>query len=305
MPNRNTPSIGCVGLTVDINNCRVKFLHDKVLSECDNVRELIINEIESDLNAINLLTSADSRFTGRVIVTKDLPTIDPFLLPCGLQIEEEARIKTHGLDIIYIGGNYRTRFNHHMLTEERKLSIKHANWDPCKAIYDTNNFTIERLTGTVSSQDVSYLLEMFNLCFDSYLVPLNENLIQNAAKHAIFYVARDLSGQIIASAIGESLEVGPLTFLEISEEMAHPIKRIRGAATACAKQVIIDGKANLPGNVIPFWEARMLKNILGMSRAIGLTEFCGVLHQHCVISSREVSIEQTKFGSLAVFAEPV
>jgi len=301
-----SPSIGTPGTVVDHVNRRVKGLHASIMSSVEEVVTSLAESILVDQDAIKLLSSMNVRFTARVI-GKNLGQIRSFKLPGGINVTEEARIPAfNDLDIIYLGGNSRGRVNILNLENERNLSSAAMQWNPSDVFIEPEGVTFERLSGHVSARDVARLIEIYQLCFIKYLVALNEALIQSAARNSILIVARDKNGEIIASTIGESLQYGPMTLLEISEQVAHPNYRIKGAATGCARRVIEEGRRTLPGPVIPFWEARMWRNVLGMSKPIGLTEYGGILHQHCLISSPPefTSIDQTKYGSLAVFYAP-
>ncbi|MBI2888681.1 MAG: hypothetical protein HYY10_02030 [Candidatus Liptonbacteria bacterium] len=305
----NTPSIGSVGLTVDAGNKRVKVLRTEVFTSIEEAKAALIEGVAGSCDAKRLLSGKTARFTARVIGS-NLGTITPFPLPGGIAVQEEARIRTaSGLDVVYVGGNARERLNAQGLAEEQQLSAEATRWHPQSAAAFTHpeEATFERLTSSVSDADVAELVAMYHLCFTSYLVPLDEALVRGAAANSIFFVARNGDGRIIASAIGESLRVGPLTLLEVSEEAAHPKLRIRGAASGCARMVIAEGRQSLEPPVVAFWEARMWRNILGMGQAVGLTKLGGVLHQHCTIASPpEFTSLSNKgeFGSLAVFYAP-
>lgn len=307
MNGTTTPSIGSIGLTVDGNNQRVKILHNKVFSSADEVKACLTEDIAGIPDARKLLASPTSRFTARVIGKGVLP-LGSFSLTDGFRVTEEARIRTSsGLDIIYVGGNAKGRVNEAGLATERKLALENIfRRERILLPPDISGVSFERLTYPVSKTDAGQLIDMYRLCFTSYLVPLDEALVQGAAKGSIFFIARDGEGRIIASAIGESLRVGPVTLFEISEEASHPKLRVRGAASGCARKVIEEGKRVLETPIVPFWEARMWRNILGMGQMVGLTEYVGILHQHCKISSPPefTSLPQTEFGSLAVFHAP-
>lgn len=298
--SESTPSIGNLGLTVDYLNNRVKILSGEVFQLVSSIREYLMSIISKNIEALELLSKENTRFTARII-GKGIGEIIPIKLNEGLIIYEEARIKTSfGLDIIYLGFNGRSRFNSLQLKQEIQLS-KEASC--CIAsISEPSNVIFERLFSP-TEKDVEQLLEMYRLCFTDYLVPFDRNLVVNAAKGAIFFIARNENGRIISSAIGESLRVGPLTFLEISEVAAHPLYRIKGAASGCARRVVSMGRETLYPPVVVFWEARMWRNVLGISNIVGLNNLGGILHQHCRIASPKefTSIEQTIYGSLAVF----
>ncbi len=306
MKTTTSPSIGSIGTTVDTTNLRVKVLSDRVFSTGYEVARCLAVETDTQNGTCRqLLLNRAVRFTARVI-GKDLPTIPPFAIFGGIVLNEEARIKTSaGLDVVYVGGNALDRLNQEGAQAERRLAEQAVVLHPELAVpVCPEGVTFERLTTPVSPDDVRQLIEMYRLCFTSYLVPIDEALVQGAAVNSIFFVARDGEGRIIASAIGESLRVGPLTLLEVSEEAAHPVLRVRGAASGCARRVIKEGVASLKPPVVPFWEARMWRNILAMGPNVGLSEFGGILHQHCRISSpaRFTSLPQSEFGSLAVFS---
>ena len=298
----NTPSIGLVGLTADENNKRVKVLRAEVFSSLKQVETCLNECVAASCDAKRILATSTARFTSRVI-GQDLEPVRQFALPSGVVIREEARIETSfGLDVVYVGGNAAERLDRASLAAEKEISIAAAF--PASPTPEPERVVFERLHNPVSAEDAAQLVEMYRLCFTSYLVSLDEVLVQTAAANSIFIVARDEAGRIIASAIGESLRVGPVTLLEVSEEAAHPILRVRGAASGCARRVIAEGKHILPSPVVAFWEARMWRNILGMGPRVGLTEFAGVLHQHCRIASpaeRTSLPNKGEFGSLAVF----
>ena len=300
-PDGTSPNIGVLGITVDSKiNRRVKALFDDILSSVYDVQHFLCEAVANNHDAMNLLSDPLSRFTCRVIVPKDqVGRINPFTLSCGLTIGEEARIITESHDIVYIGGNGHKRFNGTELEQEWWLATDYTR--PHNKRVDHTEATLQQLT-SASDQDIADLLEMYQLCFNSYLVPLNEDFIRAATQNTIFWVARNESNKIVASAAGESLQVGPLTLFEVSEVAAHPLLGIRGAASECVKLVVQQGKTTLPGNVIAFMEARMWRNILGMAYNVGLGNLAGILHQHCLISSPPQfnSIHQTKYGSLAV-----
>jgi len=302
----STPSIGSIGVAVDEINGRVKVLRAEVFSSVEQVRARLTEGVAVNRDAKKLLLLSTTRFTARVIAKK-LGPIGPLTLPGGIVVQEEARIRTSvGLDVVYVGGNANGRMDAAGLITEKKLSIGATRWHSEIALADLSGVSFERVTHPVSVDDVNQLVAMYQLCFTSYLVPLDEALVQGAAAHSIFFVARDERGRIIASAIGESLRVGPLTLLEVSEEAAHPQLRVKGAASGCARRVIEEGKKLLEPPVVAFWEARMWRNILGMGQQVGLTQFGGVLHQHCRIASPPefTSLPQTAYGSLAVFYAP-
>ncbi len=300
-PNVTSPSIGILGITVDPRtNFRVKALFNNVLTSVLEIQQFLCDEITSNNEAMNLLRHPMSRFTCRVVVPKDqVGRINSFVLPCGLTIGEEARIITESSHIVYVGGNGHKRFDGAELEQEWLLATEYTRAH--NRTIDHTEATFQQLT-SATEQDIADLLEMYRLCFDSYLVPLNENFIRAATQNTIFWVARNENGKIVASAAGESLCLGHFTLFEISEVAAHPQFSIRGAASQCVKQVIKQGKTTLPGNVVAFMEARMWRNILGMAYNVGLGNFAGILHQHCLISSPAQfnSIHQTKYGSLAV-----
>jgi hypothetical protein len=301
----SAPSIGSVGLTVDVSNNRVKVLCPEVLRSEIQVETCLNDMVWESPDAKELLSSPTARFTARVIGNKGIP-IPQFKLPGDIIVGEEARIHVGILDVVYMGGNAHGRLDRLGLVAERQLAMEATHWDPAMGTADHKGATFERLTYPMARTDVDQLIKMYHLCFTSYLVPLDEALVQGAAANSIFFVARNKDRRIIASAIGESLRVGPLTFLEISEEAAHPELRIRGAASECVRMVIVEGKKSLELPVVAFHEARMWRNVLGMGQKVGLTQFGGVLHQHCTIaSSKELtSIPQTSYGSLAVFYAP-
>ncbi len=304
----STPSIGSVGLTVDDGNKRVKVLRTEVFTSVEEAKAALTEGVTGNHDAQRLLSSSNARFTARVI-GRNLGTIAPFPLPGGVVVQEEARIHAaSGLDVVYVGGNAHERLNASGLVAERQLAAEAARWHPQSAATFTHpeGATFERLTCPVSDADVAELVAMYRLCFTSYLVPLDEALVRGAAANSIFFVARNREGRIVASAIGESLRVGPLTLLEVSEEAAHPKLRIKGAASGCARMVIAEGGKSLEPPVVAFWEARMWRNILGMGQTVGLTQLGGILHQHCTIASPPefTSLSQTAFGSLAVFYAP-
>jgi len=298
--NTATPSIGNLGLTVDYFNNRVKVLSDKIFQSVSDIQEYLISLISGDFKSLELLSTNHARFTARVIGS-GIEKIDEFELHDGITICEEARIKTTaGLDVIYLGFNGKGRMNLTQLGEELKLSKEASS---CSAfVPEPQNVVFERLT-LPTDKDRIELLEMYRLCFTDYLVPFNKELIVNAAKGAIFFIARNENGRIVASAIGESLKVGPLTFLEVSEVATNPLYRIKGAASGCARRVIQESRRTFEEPLVVFWEARMWRNVLGISTIVGLKNLGGILHQHCRIASPKefTSIEQTLYGSLAVF----
>lgn len=300
----STPSIGSVGLTADETNRRVKVLCSEVFSSVEQTKTCLIEIVAGDCNGKKLLTRSSARFTSRVI-GRNLGQIEEFSLG-EILVREEGRIRTSiGLDVVYVGGNGFDRLDLTSFNAEKKLSA--ASAFPATPLPEPEEVAFERLYHPVSAEDVARLVEMYKLCFTSYLVRLDEAFVQTAAAGSIFFVARNHDGKIIASAIGESLRVGPLSLLEVSEEAAHPILRVRGAASGCARRVIEEGKRILTPPVVAFWEARMWRNILGMGPRVGLTEFAGVLHQHCRIASpAEFTSLSNKgeFGSLAVFYAP-
>lgn len=300
----NTPSIGSVGLTADEINKRVKVLCAEVFHSDKQAKSCLTEIVASNRDAGKLLSHSSARFTARVI-GKNLGPIEQFSLG-GILAKEEGRIRTSfGLDVVYVGGNGFDRLDPTSFSDEKKLSAAAAS--PATPPPEPQEVAFERLHHPVSAEDVAQLVEMYKLCFTSYLVQLDEILVQTAAAGSIFFVARNQDEKIIASAIGESLRVGPITLLEVSEEAAHPILRVRGAASGCARRVIVEGKRTLTSPVVAFWEARMWRNILGMGPRVGLTEYAGVLHQHCRIASpAEFTSLSNKgeFGSLAVFYAP-
>lgn len=300
----NTPSIGSVGLTADEINKRVKVLCAEVFSSEEQAKVCLTEIVAKGCDAKKLLSHSSARFTARVI-GRNLGPIEQFALG-GILAKEEGRIRTSfGLDVVYVGGNGFDRLDLTSFNAEKRLSAAAAS--PATPPPEPEEVVFERLQHPVSDEDVEQLVEMYKLCFTSYLVQLDETLVQTAAANSIFFVARNQDGKIIASAIGESLRVGPITLLEVSEEAAHPILRVRGAASGCARRVIAEGKRTLTPPVVAFWEARMWRNILGMGPRVGLTEYAGVLHQHCRIASpAEFTSLSNKgeFGSLAVFYAP-
>jgi len=304
----NTPSIGSIGLTVDETNKRVKVLCEQEFQCAEEAQNFLIGVVGRIDEALSLLKSADARVTSRVLLPAGM-SVPQFRID-GLVIREEARIRVNqrmNLDIVYLGGNGPSRMDLEALTDE--ITISTAVAIPAAPMSEStgSGVTFERLRHPVSAEDVAQLLEMYQLCFTSYLVPLDEVLVQGAASNSIFIVARNERRQIIASAIGESLRVGPVTLLEVSEEVAHPTLRIKGAASGCARRVIAEGKRTLTPPVVAFWEARMWRNILGMGPRVGLTEYAGVLHQHCLIASPDSLTtirNKGEFGSLAVFYAP-
>jgi hypothetical protein len=273
------------------------------MTSAGEIPACLIEDVVRDKGASTLLFRDSTRFTARVF-GQGIGEVKPFPFTGGIIVSEEARIQTSlGLDIIYLGGNRGDRMDPDLLVAERQLALAaaapHTNVGEPDVVF-------ERLTDP-TPRDVTQLLEMYGLCFTQYLVPIDEELVRSAAANSIFFVARDKQDRIIASSIGESLRTGPLTLLEISEEAAHPKLRVRGAASGCARRVVEEGKQNLGPTTVAFWEARMWRNILGMSQQVGLSEFAGILHQHCRISSPpEVTSLQNKgeFGSLAVFYSP-
>lgn len=299
----STPSIGTLGLTVDQTNCRVKILREKVMTSAQEIHACLREDVARDKGASTLLSLSNTRFTARVFGQR-ISFVKPFSLANGIAVSEEARIRTSfGLDIIYLGGNGSGRLDSDLLVAERQLALAATAPHPSVGEFDA---VFERLTDP-SPRDVTELLEMYRLCFTQYLVSIDEALVRGAAENSIFYVARNDQGRIVASSIGESLRVGPLTLLEVSEEAAHPVFRVKGAASGCARRVIEEGKRTLNPPVVAFWEARMWRNILGMSQQVGLTEFGGILHQHCKIASppEVTSLSNSgDFGSLAVFYAP-
>ena len=299
---KSTPSIGSVGVTVDEKSLRVKVLHEDVFFEEEAIRQALSHDVGKSIPAWAILQHPEGRFTARVIGQR-LASLTPFRLSSGIEVREEARIRTSaGLDIVYVGGSGEGRTHADNLRNERDLAQAAFLQRPVP-LPEVRGVTFERLSTQLSKKDITGLLEMYRLCFTSYLVDLDESLVQGAAANSLFFVARNRDGTIIASAIGESLRVGPLTLLEVSEEASHPELRVKGAASMCAKMVIEEGKRCLRAPVVPFWEARMWKNIIGMGPRVGLTEYGGILHQHCLISSPPefTTIPQTKYGSLAVF----
>ena len=298
---QTAPSIGNIGIKIDNVNKRVKILCPNEFRTVIDIKNFLKSTIYKNTEAVELLKKFDTRFTSRIF-GKEIGFIDEFEIQDGLFVSEEARIKTSvGLDIIYIGGNRKNRLDLEQLKKEQALSLASSQ---CTAIVpEPADVTFEELTYPLSKSDVAQLLEMYSLCFTDYLVPLDQELIQSAAKSSIFIVARNEKKRIIASAIGESLRVGTLTLLEISEVAAHPTLRIKGAASGCARRVINIGKAKLDSPVIAFWEARMWRNVLGIAPLVGLTHLGGILHQHCRISApaQFTSVKQTMYGSLAVF----
>lgn len=300
----NTPSIGSIGLTADKTNKRVKVLCAEIFHSDEQAKACLTEIVAKDCDAKKLLSHSSARFTARVI-GRNLRHIDQFSLG-EILAKEEARIRTRfGLDVVYVGGNGFDRLDLTSFNAEKRLSAAAAS--PATPPPDPKEVAFELLHHPVSDEDVAQLVEMYKLCFTSYLVQLDETLVQMAAAGSIFFVARNQDGKIIASAIGESLRVGPITLLEVSEEAAHPILRVRGAASGCARRVIAEGKRTLTPPVVAFWEVRMWRNILGMGPRVGLTEYAGVLHQHCRIASpAEFTSLSNKgeFGSLAVFYAP-
>ena len=298
-----SPNIGALGVNVDLVNCRVKVLFDQIFTTTHDIQNCLKNSISSNYEATTLLADPLARFSARIITAKDqVATIKPFQLISGLVIHEEARITIGSYNLIYVGGNQAQRFDQAEFNQEQELAEKYTRRQPS---YVDTSATFERMT-VVSQKDIDELMEIYQACFSSYLVPLDEQLIQTAASNSIFWVARNNEDRIVASAIGEHLKLGPLTLLEVSEVAAHPNHRVRGAATGCVKRVINEGKATLPHHVLAFMEARMWQNILGMCQSVGFKCFAGILHQHCIISTPPIfnSIPQTAYGSLAVCYAP-
>lgn len=296
-----TPSIGSIGTKVDHVNNRVKVLCSNEFNSIEEIKKYLKSSIEKNSEAKELLKISNVRYTARVF-GRDINTIGEFEIGDGLIVSEEARIQTSiGLDIIYVGGNQKNRIESSQLEKEKKLSLDSSHHT--ESVPEPSQVTFDQLTYPLNESDVKQLLSMYHLCFTDYLVNLNEELVQSAARGAIFIVARDENKRIIASAIGESLRVGPLTLLEISEVAAHPTLRIKGAASGCVRRVINTGHISLMSPVVAFWEARMWRNILGIGPSVGLPFLGGVLHQHCKIASTEqfTSVPQTPYGSLAVF----
>ena len=296
-----TPSIGTIGTKVDHINNRIKVLCDYEFTSVEDINNYLKLTIKNNSEVDEMLESFNVRFTARVF-GKGIDFVNNFEIHEGLTVSEEARIKTSiGLDIIYIGGNQKNRLKLDQLKQERELSLDSSH---CTAIVpEPHEVTFEQLSYPLNQKDVIQLLEMYHLCYTDYLVSLDEELVQSASRGAIFIVARDNQERIIASAIGESLRVGPITLLEISEVAAHPALRVKGAASGCVRRVINTGKKELKTPVVAFWEARMWRNVLGIGPLVGLPNFGGVLHQHCKIASTQqfTSVPQTPYGSLAVF----
>ena len=296
-----TPSIGSIGTKIDTINNRIKILSSKEFDNAISIKEYLINKVKNNSLAQELLRSDTVRFTSRVF-GRGIKKMEEFEVCEGITVSEEARIKTStGLDIIYIGGNQKNRIEPEQLKKERELSLNSSHCT--ESVPEPQEVSFNQLTYPLKKSDVEQLLEMYHLCFTDYLVEIDEELVQSAARDAIFIVARNENKRIIASAIGESLRVGPLTLLEISEVAAHPTLRIKGAASGCVRRVINTGYISLMSPVVPFWEARMWRNILGIGPSVGLPFLGGVLHQHCKIASTEqfTSVPQTPYGSLAVF----
>jgi hypothetical protein len=295
-----SPNIGCLGITADFTNNRVKGLFDDMFFSAKEIEKYLFSHIHYNNEAMILLQQPNARFTARFITPKGLVGATRIVLPGGIEVSEEARITTNQFDIIYLGGNGPERFDSVEYSQEWKLAMKCMQ--PHHQSKTEVNASFHRLNSSISAQDIKELLDIYHSCFRSYLVPLDDDFIKTAAETSIFWVARNSEGTIVASAIGESLKLEPITLFEISEVAAHPDLRIRSAASGCVKRVVEEGKKTLPGHVVAFMEARMWQNILGMSQTVGLSCFAGILHQHCCISSQEryTSIPQTPYGSLAV-----
>lgn len=295
-----SPSIGKLGVNVDHDNNRVKVLPGNILSCKRDIISCLQDNISSNTDAVALLAKEDARFTARVLtLNSQIGIIPPFEISPKLLVSEEARITIGAYDLIYIGGNMPGRFDEKLLAIEWEFAKKETS-SPQIPVGEVPA-TFHRLR-ELTKKDIRELLDMFQHCYTSYLVQLNEYLLKNAARNSIFMVARDSKGRIVACAIGESLRVGPITLFEISEGAAHPNYRVRGAASECIKLVLAEGKRTLPHPIFAYIEARLWKNILGISQGIGFDHFAGILHQHCIISTPTIfnSIPQTKYGSLAV-----
>lgn len=296
----NSPSIGKPGVNVDYDNNRVKVLPENILHSKRDIISCLHDNLSSNTDARAVLTTNDARFTARVLTPRNqIDKISSFNVTSNLLVSEEARISIGAYDLIYVGGNTPGRFDKKLLALERETTLELVN--SVQRPVSSVNATFHRLR-ELTDKDIRELTEMFELCYTSYLVQLNDFLLRNAARNSIFMVARNSEGRIITCAIGESLRLGPITLFEISEGASHPIYRVKGAATECIKQVLAEGKRTLAPQVFAFIEARIWKNITGISKTLGYTEYAGILHQHCVISTPSIfnSIRQTKYGSLAV-----
>lgn len=296
----SSPSIGSLGVNVDWTNKRVKALFENNFSGEQEIISCLKDEIYAKTEATTLLAQEDARFTARVLTPRNqIEKIGPIEIFPKLFVYEEARISIGSYDLIYVGGNMVNRIDEELLAKEWEFAIEQTSsiQRPIGEVPATFHLLKE-----LTEKDIQELLDMFKHCYNSYLVELNRELIKNAAKNSIFFVARNLEGRIVACAIGESLKLGPITLFEISEGAAHPIYRVKGAASECIRRVLAEGKRSTSNQIFAFIEARLWQNSLGNSSGVGFTQFTGILHQHCVISTPAMfnSIPQTKYGSLAV-----
>lgn len=297
----SSPSIGNVGIDVDKRNKRVKILMQYKFYHVNDFIDCTADLINSTPEAEVLLQQGSARLSIRVVVPSEMP-LKRFYLS-RMAVREEARIRTpYGFDLVYVGGNTHGRRNETERQIERSLAS-----NACLRslpIHKPRGVTYHKLSYPIPAGDIEQLLEMYELCFMSYPFDLNEEFLQSATEKSIFVVARNQDEIIIASAIGESLQVGKLTLLELSEQASHPLRRIPGAASYCSSTVVKIAKNELPPPLVIYSESRMWDKALVMAPRIGLKGFAGILHQHCRISSPpELTTLQNhgSYGSLAVF----
>ena len=160
----------------------------------------------------------------------------------------------------------------------------------------------------VSDGDVSDIVDLYRVCYSSYMVEFNERTIREMIRDNVFVVVRNDRGQIICVGQAEQVKIdtgggGVWTLVEVSENATLPDYRSMGLSQH-ARLVMIEAVRG-PRTII-YVESRLNHaGVIGANLKIGMRP-AGRLDHHTFMDSMASEVAQEgSYNTLLVMHLPV
>ncbi len=261
------------------------------------------------------------RFTMRMFVGPGVRRQDLRLLYedwMGVPLMCEAFIPISGDSrvggLAYFGGNRSLR-----RTAGRDVA---QQWEMCARVSDAVRFRttarapsghmqLESMDVGASDADVSQLVELYGVCYRSYMTVFTWRTVRSMLAENIVGIVRDKrSGQIVSVGMAEvaTISVGPDDWhvVELTEMATHPEFGGQGLSQRIRHQLVREVRERFGQRVVILSESRANWPAVVKANLILGMRVAGLLDQAAVISSNmEVRPQDGKYGSLFVLYLPV
>lgn len=306
------PSIGAIGQIIpDPDNQRLKGFLLPPVNSLQEMAELYQTGIFEVLAAYSEQTRISARvLTGGGIDPEDLTGFRYYF---GEQvISTEAFIPLDGFGgLVYLGGNAPSRLLpadiKTKLAGVQQIAREKAQTPvrPLKPGYVAQLSLPNTLEG-ISESDIADLVRIYNLSFNRYLVPFNDETVRQMALRSAVGMVRNPAGTIVSVTMGEITTplVENIRLCELTDSATDPTDEGARGSNYWAKRGVIKWAVHEDFPVIYSESRAIWAPVQAANLRLGM-EYCGTLPRSCCIgSSREDFSDPTSgvYGDLFVMA---